>query len=169
MRAHAVRLRDEAAQNNGRSRDQARQAAAAAAQQETLQKVAAALGLAPEEKVDPAKLQGTIAEQSRELAIYRVALAPGMDVNVGKLLDSRAFMRQANSIDPNSDSATADIKALITSAVASDQSLKARPGVAPGGSAEHSGGAGDGQGRIDMSKLHTENLLSAGYAANSAK
>lgn len=174
LRAVATRLQTEAASSGGKAREQARAAAADEARKTLTQDIAKALGLAPDEKGDPVKLAEQVtklteaqAERDRELAIYRSASAPGMGVDVGRLLDSRAFMRQAAVIDPNSDTAEADIRKLITEAVASDQSLRARTGAA-GGSLEHSGGAGD-QGNLDLSKLHGPQLLEAAYAANSAK
>jgi hypothetical protein len=173
LRAIANRLQAEAASQGGRSRDQARQQAAAQAQQETYQKVAEALGLSPDKNADPVKLQesiatlsGTITEKDRELAIYRAALAPGMNVNVGRLTDSRAFLRSMADVDPNADDAHTVITQKIKDALQSDPSLQAAQ-VRGGGSVEHSGGAGDPH-TPDLSKLHGSALLEAGYAANSA-
>lgn len=174
LRAIANRLQAEAAASGGRSRDQARQQAAAQAQQETYQKVAEALGLAPDKNADPVKLQESIAKLSeqntdkdRELAIYRAALAPGMNVNVGRLTDSRAFLRSMADVDPNADDAHTVITQKIKDALTSDPSLQAAQ-VRGGGSVEHPGGAGDPH-TPDLSKLHGAQLLEAGYAANSAR
>lgn len=172
LRAIANRLQAEAAQAGGKSREQARAQAAAAAQQETLQKVAEALGLAPHANADPAELQRSIAqlteqtqEKDRELAIYRAALAPGMNVNVGRLTDSRAFIRSMKDVDPNADDATAVITQKIRDALTSDPSLQAVQ-VRGGGSLEHSGGAGDPN-KPDLSKLHGQDLMAGAYAATS--
>lgn len=171
LKAIIARLQTEAASAGGKSRDQARAAAAADAEKALTQKIAAALGLTPDEKGDPVKLAQQVeqlttqnTERDRELSIYRVALGPGMGVDVGRLLDSRSFMRAVSSIDPGSDTAEVDIKAKITEAVTSDPSLKARAGGAAGGSLEHSGGAGD-QRNPDLSKLHGHDLLAGAYAA----
>jgi hypothetical protein len=175
LKAIIAGLQKEAASAGGKSRDAARAAAAADAQKELTAKITAALGITPDEKADPAKLTQQIealtaanTERDRELAIYRTALAPGMGVDVGRLLDSRSFMRAVSSIDPASDTAETDIKAKITDALTSDQTLRARAGGAAGGSLEHPGGAGD-QRNPDLSKLHGQDLMAGAYAAGPHK
>jgi hypothetical protein len=171
LKAIIARLQGEAATAGGKSRDAARAAAAADAEKALTTKIAAALGLTPDEKADPVKLTQQVeqltaanVERDRELSIYRMALAPGMGVDVGRLLDSRSFMRAVSSIDPNGDTAEQDIKTKITEALTSDPTLRARAGGAAGGSLEHSGGAGD-QRNPDLSKLHGTDLLAGAYAA----
>jgi hypothetical protein len=167
-------LQAEAASAGGKSRDQARAQAAAAAEQATLQKVAEALGLAPHANADPAELQRSIAslteqttEKDRELAIYRAGLAPGMNVNIHRLVDSRAFIRSMRDVDPNADDAHTVITQKINEALASDPTLQATQ-VRGGGSVDHHGGPGDPNGP-DLSKLHGAEAMAAAYAANSAK
>lgn len=170
LRALAVRLDAEAANAGAKDRQTAKTKAAAEAQAETLAKVAEALGL-KSDKADPAALEAelnqyrtTNAALQREVLVFRAATAPGADVNVGRLTDSRSFMARVETIDPTSDTAAADITAAIKAAVASDQSLKARQGAA-GGSVQHTGGAGENT-NPDLSKLHGSDAMAAAYAAN---
>lgn len=173
LRALAARYQAEAASNGGKARDKARADAAAAAEQETLNKVLVALGKQPDEKADPAKAAATIsalgtenAALRREVLTYRAALAPGMNANVARLTDSRSFMAQVDAVDPTDSDAQAKITALIKSALTSDQSL--RSAQVRGGSLEHSGGAGD-QHTPDNSNRHGADLLAGAYAANASK
>lgn len=174
LRAVIARLTREAGDQRTKSRDQVKAQAADEARKEMTQSIAKALGLAPDEKADPAELQRQIAtlttqnqERDRELAIYRAALAPTMNVDAGRLLDSRAFMRSVADIDPNAGDADEKIREKISAAVSSDASLKSVR-VNGGGSVGHAGGAGD-HNNPDLSKLHGPALLAGAYAQNAAK
>lgn len=174
LRAIAARLQREAGDNRTKSRDQVKTQAAQDAKAELTAAIGKALGLTTDAK-DPAELERQVKsltdanlERDRELMIYRAALAPGMDVNVGRLLDSRSFMRTMADVDPGKDDAVALITDRIKSAVSSDSSLKSGRVAAGGGSVGHAGGAGDHH-QTDLSKLHGETLLSAAYAQNSQK
>lgn len=173
LRALAVRLTNEAAQSRTKSRDQVKTQAAADATKELTDKIAEALGLKgkaenPDDlKRQIAGLQAANLDRDRELSIYRAALAPGMNVDAGRLLDSRSFMQSLRDIDPNGDDAAAKITEKINAAVSSDPSLKTVR-VNGGGSVGHAGGAGDHT-TPDLSKMHGTALMEAAYAASSSK
>lgn len=173
LRALAARQQHDLANQGSKSREQARAAAAEEARVKLTQDIAKALGLADDKAADPATLQRQIAElqsanleRDRELAIYRAALAPGLNVDAGRLLDSRSFMRAMSDVDPNADGAAEAITDRIKRAVSSDPSLQLRQ-VSGGGSVGHAGGAGDHT-KPDLSKLHGDQLIEAAYAANAA-
>lgn len=175
LQALAERLDREAAESGSKSRDNARKTAAAEAEQRVRDEVAKALGLTPA-SADPAAMASEIQqlrsanlERDRELAVYRAALKPGAGVDVGRLTDSRSFMRAVEQqiTDPNADDTPAKLAALIRDAVASDQSLRVRQ-ASPGGTVEHPGGAGD-RGNPDLSKLHGADAMAAAYAQNASK
>lgn len=172
LQALAERLENEAATAGSKARETARSKAAADAKREAQQEIAKLLGLTTDDQ-DPAKLQSEVQQlraqnvaRDRELAVYRSALAPGMNVDVGRLTDSRSFMAQVDAIDPAADDAPAKITALIKAALSSDASLKSAQ--VRGASLEHSGGAGD-QHNPDLSKLHGADALAGAYAANASK
>jgi hypothetical protein len=174
LRALAARQQHDLANQGSKSREQARAAAAEEARQKLTQDIAKALGLADDKDADPATLQRQIAElksenldRDRELAIYRAALGPGMNVDAGKLLDSRSFMRAMSDVDPKADGAAEAIADRIKKAVSSDPSLQLRH-VSGGGSVGHPGGAGD-RTNPDLSTLHGDQLIEAAYAANAAQ
>jgi hypothetical protein len=173
LRALAARQQHDLANQGSKSREQARAAAAEEARQKLTQDIAKALGLTNDAK-DPAELERQIArmtadqlEKDRELTIVRAALAPGMNVDVTRLLDSRSFMRAMSDVDPNADGAAEAITDRIKKAVSSDPSLQLRQ-VSGGGSVGHAGGAGDHT-KPDLSKLHGDQLIEAAYAANAAQ
>jgi hypothetical protein len=173
LRALAARQQHDLANQGSKSREQARAAAAEEARQKLTQDIAKALGLTNDAK-DPAELERQIArmtadqlEKDRELTIVRAALAPGMNVDVTRLLDSRSFMRSMSDVDPNADGAAEAITDRIKKAVSSDPSLQLRH-VSGGGSVGHAGGAGDHT-KPDLSKLHGDQLIEAAYAANAAQ
>lgn len=172
LRALAERLDREAHTADQRARETTKTRAAAEAEQKVRDEIAKALGLTPAAQ-DPAAMATEIQQlraqntaRDRELLVYRAALAPGMDVNVGRLTDSRAFMSKIDSIDPDDTEASSKITTLIKAAVTSDQSLRA--GSARGASVEHSGGAGDNH-TPDLSKSHGVPLLAGAYEANASK
>jgi hypothetical protein len=144
-----------------RSKRQAAQQEAAAARAEAEQArtelardIGKALGLVtddPEESPDPDVLQQAIAERDAkisaktvELDAFRAAgrfkdpkIAPD-GVNPDALLDSRTFLEKAASLDPTSDTYSADLESAIKTAVESNPLLAASPG---GG---HRGGPAQG-------------------------
>jgi hypothetical protein len=107
-----------------------------------------ALGIIPEEVLDPAKLQAQIASSESqtkqlavELAVYRAA--ESANANAVALLDSRSFLTKVQSLEPTD---VAGITAAITQAVAENPLLakavagatvtpRMLPNAAQGGSA----------------------------------
>jgi len=171
LQALAERLDREAADAGVKARETTRSRAAAEAKREAQQEIAKLLGLSTDDQ-DPAKLSAEVEQlrkqniaRDRELLTIRAALAPGMNVDVRRLTDSRSFMSKIEQIDPNADDADAKITALIRAAVTSDPTLKTAQ--ARGASLEHSGGAGD-QHNPDLSKLHQVDAIEGAYAAKAS-
>lgn len=113
-----------------KSRVNARATAAEEARTELAQQVGKALGIIPEDVIDPAKLTAQVAASGAEarraqveLAVYRAADAAGGDPSA--LLDSRAFLDTLANADPNDATA---ITAAITTAVEANPRL-AKPQV----------------------------------------
>lgn len=111
-----------------KSRVNARATAAEEARTELAQQVGKALGIIPEDVIDPAKLTAQVAASGAEarraqveLAVYRAAEAAGGDPSA--LLDSRAFLDALANADPNDAPA---ITAAIATAVEANPRL-ARP------------------------------------------
>lgn len=108
-------------QHEKRSKENADAAAAAAANQENLRKVAEALGLGTGEKTPDASAitaqlqaaQAIAAQKDRELAVLRAAGRAGADGE--QLLDSRQFLAQIADLDPTDTAGISEaIKAAVT-------------------------------------------------------
>jgi hypothetical protein len=118
----------------GNQRVNAKRAAAEEARQELANTVGRALGIIPDEVLDPAKLQERVnaseaaaRQAATELAVFRVA--EGLNANAGALLDSRTFLSKVEAIDVTNFDAVA---ALITEAMAENPLLaKVAPAPAP--------------------------------------
>lgn len=142
--SRVARLEDELKQARaeaGKSRVNAKQAAADEARQDTLAKVLGALGLEQDgtrkvtlddvtSQLEQAKQQQR--EAHLELAVYRQSAA--LNANPDALLDSRAFLTAAADLDPSDAEA---VKAAIKQAVTTNPTLAAR--VAGKSGAEYSG------------------------------
>lgn len=133
--AEIARLQAELDQWKGHSRGWEAKAKAnldaaqqAAQRDEQLAKVAQALGIEGP-KPDPeaiarqlAASQAEAAQRARELAVLRAAQSAGADGDA--LLDSRAFLREIESIDPNDPNA---VRAAVTAAVTSNPKFAVAP------------------------------------------
>lgn len=118
----------------GKERINAKAAAADEARTELAKEVGKALGLVPEDVVDPAKLTAQVADSqaqakqaATELAVFRAAEAANGDPIA--LLDSRTFLATVAEIDPTD---TAALAAAITEAVAENPRLGKAAPAAPG-------------------------------------
>lgn len=120
----------------GKTRVNAKAAAADEARSELAQQIGRALGLVKDEPVDPVKLTEqalAAAAQARqaqvELAVFRAAQTTGADPVA--LLDSRAFLTSLTDVEPGDVTA---INAAITAALSSNPRLgKADPTPPQGG------------------------------------
>ena len=128
----------------GDARTNAKASAADEARASLAKDVAKALGLAPDEKVDPEKLaeqvaaaQGETAAVKRELAVYRLAAANGGDPDA--LLDSNSFMKSLAGLAPEE---TDKIGSAIKDAIQKNPKLSSGPraGTRSGGD---TGGSGE--------------------------
>ena len=157
--------RDEAAKNR-QGKTSAEQA-----QQETLAKIAQALGLQQEDTPpDPAELARTLGEREQrvsaleadtkakdvELAAWRTASRLGADTTA--LLDSRSFLTSVAKLDPSGNSFDADLEAAVKKAMESNPSLRA-PLAAPAGQA----GIGVAGGGDSLNGLSASEILRRGY------
>lgn len=127
LKAEIARLRKEAADANGKARENARAEAAKAAKEEIIQQLGTALGLV-ETPTDPEKLAEQVAASTAEakqakleLAIYQTAGASNVDA--AALLDSRTFMSKAADIDPAD---TVAMAALIGEVITANPALASR-------------------------------------------
>lgn len=134
-------LRDEAA-GNRTGKNQAEQQ-----HQQTLDKIATALGLKGDDNKDPDKLAADLKDErdktrrkTVELAVYQAA--GEHDADPAALLDSQSFLSTLNDLDPNADDFGARVGTRIADAVSKNARLKA---TTPGGTAN--GGRDMGQGR----------------------
>lgn len=134
-----------ARQEAGKSRVNAKQAAAEEARQSLVQELGKALGLVKtDEPVDPAKLTAQLTEQQAtaaaaqvQLAVFKAAAKHGADAE--SLLDSNSFLRSLDGLAPTD----ADkIDAAIKAAVDANPKLKTAP-VAGRSGAEFAGGTGE--------------------------
>lgn len=137
--AYVKKLRDEAAKNRT-------EGAKAVAVLEAINK--ALNPDAPDEKLDPVKLQeqltgSTTAHTSlqREHQVLLSAIDAGADH--AALLDSRSFLASVASLDPTADDFAATVKAAVDKAVTDNPKLKVGQ-VPSSSSADHPGGAGGG-------------------------
>jgi hypothetical protein len=106
--------------------------AAEQAQQATLDKIAVALGLKPDEKADPAKLaeqltasQAAARQSAVQLAVYQAASKAG--ANAAALLDSVGFANATKDLDPTAADFAAQVEKAIAEAVTANPLLKATP------------------------------------------
>lgn len=136
---YVKKLRDEAAKN----RTQGQQATAVL---EAINKVLNPD--APDEKVDPVKLQEQLTTTStshtnlqREHQVLLSAIAAGADH--ATLLDSRSFLAKIAQLDPSADDFAASVKTAVDAAVKENPKLKTGQ-VPSSSSADHAGGAGGG-------------------------
>jgi len=134
-------LRDEAA-GNRTGKNQAEQQ-----HQQTLDKIATALGLKGDDTKDPDKLAADLKDErdktrrkTVELAVYRAAAQH--DADPAALLDSRSFLDSLDDLDPNADDFGTRVGTRIADAVTKNSRLKIS---GPGGTA--GGGRDMGQGR----------------------
>ena len=135
-----------ARQEAGKSRVNAKQAAADEARNSLVQELGRALGLIKTEgeQVDPAKLTAQLTEQQAaatgaqvQLAVFKAAAKHGADPEA--LLDSNTFLRSLDGLAP----ADADkIDAAIKAAVETNPKLKTAPAAGRSG-AEFAGGTGE--------------------------
>jgi transketolase len=151
------RYRKEAAEANGKAREEARTKAAEAATAEVTKKIAEALGLTQKETKDltPEQLQKKLEESTTaasaareaakqkdiELAVYRSANKVGGDPDA--LLDSRSFLAKLRELDPSKEEFNDKVAAAIKDAVKENAKLKlqASAGVS---SADHGAGGDTG-------------------------
>ncbi|MEN6426110.1 MAG: hypothetical protein ABFE13_12145 [Phycisphaerales bacterium] len=104
--------------------------------QATLDKIATALGLKPDD--DPAKAAQTAAEErdaalktaqdaTTTLAVYRIAAKQG--ANAESLTDSRSFMAKLEALDPAADDFATQVETAIKAALEANPSLATAPAV----------------------------------------
>lgn len=135
-----------ARQEAGKSRVNAKQAAADEARQSLVQEIGKALGIVKDEseQVDPAKLTAQLTDQQAaaqaaqvQLQVFKAAAKHGADPEA--LLDSNSFLRTLDGLAP----ADADkIDAAIKAAVEANPKLKTAPAAGRSG-AEFAGGTGE--------------------------
>ena len=146
-------IRD-AREDAGKARTTAKANAANEARQSLAQEIGKALGLVTDDKpADPAELTRTITEktsrigeleataraQAVELAVY--GAAGKHEANASALLDSRAFLKSVEGLDPAADDFTTKLDDAIRAAV--DSNAQLRTGQAPRrGGGEFPGGPG---------------------------
>jgi hypothetical protein len=143
------------------------------AQQETMDKLAKALGLKGDD--DPAKAAQTAAEErdaakavARNLAVENAVMraASRSGANADALTDSRAFMRALDGIDPAADDFATQLDAAIAKAVEANPSLKAQgvPVAAPARSGGPVGGGAAIPGQLtreDIKGMTPDEILKA--------
>lgn len=118
----------------GKARINAKQTAADEARAELAQQIGKALGLVPEDVVDPVKLteqvnasQAQAKQANVELAVFRAADAANGDASA--LLDSRTFLAKVADLDPTNSDA---LVAAIAEAVAENPRLGKTEPTPPG-------------------------------------
>jgi hypothetical protein len=133
-------LRGEAAGHRTKARDaEGKVSEAEAKHQATLDAIAKAVGLKPDDgPPDPAKLASQLQQSQTEiqaareeaasarieLQVYRAAVEAG--ANAKKLMDSRAFEARIDALDPKDDAEFASlVEAEITAALEKDPTLRA--------------------------------------------
>lgn len=139
------------------------------AQAATLEKIAVALGLKPDETApDPAQLTEQLTQTQVdartakvELAVFRSAAQAGADAE--SLLDSRSFLTKVAALDPTADGFTASVATAITEAVAANPKLKAVQATGAS-SVDHSAG-GPGEKRTGKT-ASLEDAIAARMAAH---
>lgn len=143
----------------GKSRVNAKEAAAAEATQKIVRDLAKAAGIElPGDKPDPDKLAADLAaartdgqQASLALAIYKAA--PALSANPDALLDSLSFQTAVKDLDPKSADFDAKVAEAINKAVTANPNLKT--GRAPGASGvDMTGGSGE-PGQITEDQLKT--------------
>jgi len=138
--------------------------AAEAAQQDTLNKVAVALGLKPDPNTDPTeavkqaaaerdKAVAAARTQAVELAVYRSAGKAGGDPDA--LLDSRTFLRTLEDLDPEHKDFGSKVAEAIGVAVKDNPKLAAA--AADGDGKKNAGTGPGGQGPARQGADHTGN------------
>lgn len=112
------------------------QTAAQQAEQALTDKLAVALGLKPDAKVDPAALTASLTQaqqdartKSIQLAVYKAAGANG--ANPDALLDSNTFLASVKDLDPSAADFQSQIGGAIKTAVAANTTLKQVRAAAP--------------------------------------
>jgi hypothetical protein len=102
------------------------------ATQQTLDKLAVALGLKTDDKADPAKLaeqltasQSAARQSAVQLAVFKAAVPLG--ANASALLDSVGFANATKDLDPTAADFGTQVEAAITAAVTANPLLKAAP------------------------------------------
>lgn len=157
---------------NGASRTNAKQQAAEAAKQETLQSVAKALGLLPDDgPVDPEKLTQDLttsrdeARQAKvELAVFKAAGTAGADPDA--LLDSRSFANKIGALDPAADDFPAKVSAAITDAITANPKFKTAAQAAGRSGTEMAGGTGESSVTAEQFKAMDYNAKAALFQSN---
>lgn len=142
--ARVTKERDDARNEAGKQRINAKENAAKDAEKETLKKVAIALGIIPEENADPVKLFAQVQEaqgkaKSAEVRLAVFSVADAANANAKALLDSNSFLAKVASIDPSDEVA---LTALITSAVEENPLLAKTPGERPAPRPDYSQASG---------------------------
>lgn len=139
---------------------------AESAQQDIVDKIARALGIAGADEtptVEQVTEQLTTAqrearERAVDLAVYRAASAAGADPDA--LLDSTGFRRRVADLDPAADGFADKVGAAITEALTANPRLAATPATAP--PAPRSGGqitGGSPTGSDDLGSLSVEDYI----------
>jgi hypothetical protein len=152
------KYRKEAAEANGKAREEARQKAAEAAVADVTKKIAEALGLtkAETDKLTPEQLQQKLEESTStatkaqeaakqtqiELAVYRTASKKDIGGDPEALLDSRSFLAKVQALDPAAKDFNVTVTAAIKDAIKDNPKLKLQAG-AGSSSADHGGAGGD--------------------------
>lgn len=152
------KYRKEAAEANGKAREEARQKAAEAAVADVTKKIAEALGLtkAETDKLTPEQLQQKLEESTStaskaqeaakqtqiELAVYRTASKKDIGGDPEALLDSRSFLAKVQTLDPAAKDFNDKVSQAIKDAIKDNPKLKLQAG-AGSSSADHGGAGGD--------------------------
>lgn len=150
--AWAQKALQQARQEAGASRANAKKTAAEEARASVLAELGKALGFTKDETPDPEALKkdlesrnSALATARRELAVVRSAGSAQADAEA--LLDSRAFMSKVEKIDAGADDFAQQVNDLIAAEVKANA---ARFKVTPAGkSAGEIGGSGNGSARSD--------------------
>lgn len=152
------KYRREAAEANGKAREEARQKAAEEASAAVIAKIGEALGLTKSEtkeltseelvkKLSEAEAKGGTAEAEAkqtkiELAVYRTASKKDVGGDPEALLDSRSFLAKVQALDPAAKDFNDKVSQAIKDAIKDNPKLKLQAG-AGSSSADHSGGGGE--------------------------
>lgn len=143
----------------GKSRVNAKEAAAAEATQKIVRELAKAAGIElPGDKPDPDKLAADLATERTTgrqavlaLAIYKAS--PALSANADALLDSLSFQTAVKDLDPKASDFDAKVAEAIKAAVTANPNLKT--GRVPGASGvDMTGGSGE-PGQITEDQLKT--------------